>query len=395
MTRILLFVVFSALLGILQSCSSSLELPEPSTLAVSPLVSVTSGLSIQPSIERKTISEMDSSATISLALVGDIMLGTDYPENVLADDDGISLLQAMTPYLQDADIAFGNLEGVLMDGGEPRKACRDPDNCYLFRSPSRYVSYLREAGFDVMSLANNHARDFGEDGRTMSMSVLASAGIRHSGRQGDVASWVVKGRRVALIAFAPFIGSHDFLDIELARQQVHELSQTHDIVLVSMHAGAEGLDALHVVNENEFYRGEDRGNSVEFAHAVIDSGADLVVGHGPHVPRALEYYKGRLIAYSLGNFCTFWGISVGETRGLAPVLRVNLDAHGQFLEGQIVSAMQVRPNGPVIDESHAAARLMAKLSQEDFPGSPLTISSYGLVQQERASSTSVASREIQ
>ncbi|MDH5570885.1 MAG: CapA family protein, partial [Gammaproteobacteria bacterium] len=198
---------------------------------------------------------------ISLALVGDIMLGTDYPKNVLADDDGESLLDAVNPYLQSADITFGNLEGVLLDGGLPEKACKNPDNCHLFRSPSHYAQHLLKAGFDVMSLANNHARDFGELGRTNSMQALSQAGILHSGREGDVAIWEVKGKKIALIAFAPFIGSHDFLDLNRAKQQVQALSQTCDIVIVSMHAGAEGLDATHLPFAKEFYHGEDRGDS--------------------------------------------------------------------------------------------------------------------------------------
>ncbi|MDH5571839.1 MAG: CapA family protein, partial [Gammaproteobacteria bacterium] len=126
--------------------------------------------------------------------------------------------------------------------------------------------------------------------------------------------------------------------------------------------------------------GEDRGDSVSFARAVIDSGADLVIGHGPHVPRALEYYKNRLIAYSLGNFCTYWGISVNEAKGLAPILQVELDENGRFLTGQIVSAIQVRPKGPVPDPQHSAAKLMAELTRTDFPDSGLSISGEGRIE---------------
>ncbi len=316
---------------------------------------------------------------ISINLVGDMMLGTNFPENVLADDDGVSLLQTVSPFLRDADITFGNLEGVLLDEGEPEKSCLLPENCYLFRSPSHYVNYLSEAGFDVMSLANNHARDFGEAGLHASMTTLASAGIRHSGPHGDVASWDVKGRRVALIAFAPFIGSHDMLDEDKARELVDELSQQHDIVIVSVHAGAEGPESMHIPFAKELYRGEDRGDVNRFARVVIDAGADLVVGHGPHVPRALHLYRGRMIAYSLGNFCTFWGISVDEARGLAPILRVELDQQGRFLQGQITSFLQVRPYGPVLDPQHRAARLMAELTEADFPDSSLLISAEGQI----------------
>ncbi|MDH3861247.1 MAG: CapA family protein, partial [Gammaproteobacteria bacterium] len=122
---------------------------------------------------------------ITIASVGDMMIGTDFPQNHLPDDDGVSFLAHVTPTLSAADIAFGNLEGVLMDGGEPVKKCSNPSACYLFRSPTRYAEHYREAGFDVLSLANNHARDFGEEGRTSSMEAIAAAGMHHSGRVDD------------------------------------------------------------------------------------------------------------------------------------------------------------------------------------------------------------------
>lgn len=328
--------------------------------------------------------------TLKLAAVGDIMLGTDYPRDHLPPDDGRELLAAIIPVLQRADIAFGNLEGTLLDGGEPVKQCQNPERCYLFRSPARYAQTLQQAGFDVMSLANNHARDFGEEGRSASMQALQQAGIQHSGRIGDIASWTVKGQRIALIAFAPFKNSHDMLDISAAQILVAGLEAEHDIVLVSIHGGAEGLDALHLPFANEFYYGEDRGNVVTFAHAVIEAGADVVLGHGPHVPRALELYQGRLIAYSLGNFCTYYGISVSGLKGLAPVLEINITADGEFIDGRIISARQQRPSGPQPDDTHEAARLMSTLTRADFPETPLSISETGMITEVRHATTSAA-----
>jgi len=317
---------------------------------------------------------------LRVVAVGDMMLGTDFPDNHLPDEGSVDLLSEMQPVLQQADVTFGNLEGTLMDGGEPVKICQRRDRCYLFRSPSRFAAQFQQAGFDVLSLANNHARDFGEEGRDASMQALDAVGIHHSGRQGDVASWQVKGRRLALVAFAPFRNSHDMLDLASASELVTSVAQQHDIVMVSMHAGAEGADADHVPFMSEYYYGEDRGDVVAFAHAVIDAGADLVIGHGPHVPRALELYHGRLVAYSLGNFSTYYGISVVADKGLAPVLEVELDGQGGFIEGRIVSARQVRPRGPLPDASHAAARRIKFLTESDFPETPLRISDDGKIQ---------------
>ena len=307
--------------------------------------------------------------TLSIAAVGDMMLGTDYPQNHLPDDDGVSFLQAVTPWLSTADITFGNLEGVLLDGGEPAKICKNPNACYLFRSPTRYVQHFVAAGFDVMSLANNHARDFGEEGRSSSMQALADAAIRHSGREGDFASFKAKGLSIALLAFSVTKESNLLHDYELAASLVAAHAANHDIVIVSFHGGAEGLNVERLPFAEEEYFGEPRGDVVNFSRMMVDAGADLVLGHGPHVVRAMEYYKERLIAYSLGNFATYYGISVEGNRGIAPILVTTLDREGRFIEGQIHSTVQIRPGGPVPDEEQRALKLIQQLSKQDF-GSP-------------------------
>jgi hypothetical protein len=347
--------------------------------------------SVTPTIPSTAPKPLPEPVYIQLAAVGDIMLGTDYPQEYLPPNDGRQLLAAMSPILQRADIAFGNLEGTLLDGGEPVKQCQNPDRCYLFRSPARYAVNFQQAGFDVISLANNHARDFGEEGRSASMQALGQVGIQHSGRMGDIASWSVKGQRIALIAFAPFKNSHDMLDVSAAQDLVARVKAEHEIVLVSFHGGAEGLDALRIPFANEFYYGEDRGNVVEFGHAVIDAGADVVLGHGPHVPRALELYQGRLIAYSLGNFCTYYGISVAGLKGLAPVLEITITGNGEFVGGRIISARQQRPLGPQPDASHEAARLMKTLTEQDFPNTSLSVDATGIITKHTVPTTTARS----
>ena len=317
---------------------------------------------------------------ISITSVGDIMLGTNFPDNRLAPNDGSLLLNAMTPILNKADITFGNLEGVLLEGGTPAKKCKNSSSCYVFRSPPYYAKYLKKAGFDVLSLANNHARDFGEEGRIASMQALDSVQLRHTGRVGDIARWKIKGSVVTVIAYAPFGGSHDLLDIPLASKQIQELAKSSDLIIVSMHAGAEGNDVQHVPFKNEIFYSEDRGDVVKFSHAVIDAGADLVIGHGPHVARAMELYKNRLIAYSLGNFLTYQGIRITGENGIAPVLNVTLSPDGKFKQGQIISARQYRPEGTLLDKKGEAAQIIEKLTKEDFPETPITFFNDGLFQ---------------
>jgi len=310
-----------------------------------------------------------SNSRISIASVGDMMLGTDYPENHLPDDDGLSFLAKVTPILTAADLTFGNLEGVLLDGGVPGKKCSNPNACYLFRSPARYVQHYKAAGFDVMSLANNHARDFGEEGRLASMQTLSAAGLGHSGLEGDFASTVINGLRVAVMAYAVTLNSNLVLDYEIAAETVARFSATHDIVIISFHAGAEGRDVMHLPFAEETYFGEMRGDVVRFARLMVDVGADLVIGHGPHVVRAMEVYKDRLIAYSLGNFATYYGISVEGDKGVAPILVTTLDGDGKFINGRIHSTIQLRPAGPSMDPQNRALRLLRDLSHQDF-GTP-------------------------
>ena len=307
-----------------------------------------------------------STKRISIAAVGDMMLGTDYPENHLPDDDGVGFLRHVTTLLSDADVTFGNLEGVLVDGGEPGKKCSNPNACYLFRSPSRYVDHYVNAGFDVLSLANNHARDFGEEGRLASMETLAAADIHHSGLEGDYASFTVDDLSIAVLAFAVTRNSNMMLDYDIAADTVAEHAANHDIVVVSFHGGAEGRDVTRLPFAEEEYFGEPRGDVVKFSRMVVDAGADLVIGHGPHVVRAVERYKDRLIAYSLGNFATYYGISVEGIKGLAPILVATLDGEGRFIEGKIHSTIQLRPDGPSIDEENGALNLIRSLSIRDF-----------------------------
>ncbi|MEL6869758.1 MAG: CapA family protein [Pseudomonadota bacterium] len=314
---------------------------------------------------------------LSIAAVGDMMLGTDFPDPRLADDDGAGLLAAVTPWLRAADIAFGNIEGVLMDGGEPAKRCSNPRACYLFRSPARYAQWYADAGFDVVSFANNHARDFGEEGRTASMQHVAALGMHHSGRVGDIARWQQDGLSFALIAFAVTRNSNSMLEIVPAAREVALLAAEHDIVLVSFHGGAEGLGALRLPFDEEIYYNEPRGNVVAFARAMVDAGADLVLGHGPHVVRAMERYRDRLIAYSLGNFATYFGISVAGLKGIAPVLSVRINGFGEFIDGRIYSTRQPRPQGPQLDPSQTALRVIRALSVADFGDSGITFDDDG------------------
>lgn len=310
--------------------------------------------------------------------VGDMMLGTNYPAGHLPPNDGKNLLDSVRDILMDADVTFGNAEGTYAGNKGKVKKCGNPKVCYAFRSPIHYAQYLKDAGFDMVSIANNHSGDFGDEGRKISMQALDSAQLKYAGLLICPTTIFVKDSiRYGLAAFAPNSGTVSIKDIDGAKKIVEELAGVSDVVIVSFHGGGEGRTNQHVTRDTEMYIGENRGNVYEFSHAVIDAGADVVFGHGPHVTRAVELYKDRLICYSLGNFATYSRFSLTAESGVAPVVKVYTDTVGKFLKGKIYPIKQVGEGIPMPDETRWALRLIQELTKADFPGTPLTITDEG------------------
>jgi poly-gamma-glutamate capsule biosynthesis protein CapA/YwtB (metallophosphatase superfamily) len=307
---------------------------------------------------------------ITVAAVGDVMMGSTFPDEtggMLPPQDGALLFAEVQPLLAAADVAFGNLEGPLVDGGTSEKCAHaKPGRCYAFRTPTRYALHLQDAGFRVMSVANNHAGDFGEEGRTSTRRALDMVGIQYAGAPGEVARLDVRGTKVALVAFSTSGGTNDLRDLVEAARIVREAAAQADVVIVSFHGGGEGADRQHVLPGKEEFLGEDRGDLRAFARTVVDAGADLVIGHGPHVVRGMEVQHGRLVAYSLGNFATYGGMNLTGPNGLTLVLEVRLARDGAFLGGRIHPARQERPGGPKLDPEGAIVPLVRDLSRADF-----------------------------
>ncbi len=323
-----------------------------------------------------------SETLISIIGVGDMMLGTNYPsKSYLPPNDGNDLLADVRDILKNADVTFGNLEGTMFDGEGTPKTCKDMSKCYVFRTPASYVRHFTDAGFDVLSLANNHSGDFGPVGRKGTKEVLKAAGIEFAGLAGtdETAIFERSGCKFGFCAFAPNVGTCDIRDIPRAKQIVASLKKQCDIVIVSFHGGAEGADHQNVPKRGETYLGENRGDVHAFAHAVIDAGADVVFGHGPHVTRAIELYKGRIIAYSLGNFCTYGRFSLSGPAGIAPILKVYTDKTGAFVKGEIIPTYQQKTHGPKIDPDKRVIAKIKELTAKDFPDTPLDISPDGKI----------------
>ena len=311
-----------------------------------------------------------------------MMLGTNYPsKNYLPANGGDDLLRPLHDVLQNADVTFGNLEGVMFDGDGTAKRCRDMSKCYVFRSPASYIKHYVNAGFDVLSLANNHSGDFGPAGRRGTKAVLRNAGIAYAGLVGtdETAIFERNGVTYGFAAFAPNSGTCDVRNIPRAKEIVASLNDQCDIVIVSFHGGAEGASHQNVPKKRETYLGENRGDVYKFAHAVIDAGADVVFGHGPHVTRSIELYKDRFITYSMGNFCTYGRFNLRGAAGIAPVYKITTNRNGAFVSGEITPTYQQKTHGPKIDPQKRVITKIIELTHADFPDSQLGIAPDGYI----------------
>lgn len=315
----------------------------------------------------------------TVAIVGDIMMGTTFPETRLPSYGGTRLFEDCRDILLRADIAAGNLEGVLCEGGESTKKVVE-GRSYAFRMPREYVKLLDDAGFDFMSIANNHTRDFGNHGMSSTMHLLDSAGIGYAGLpECGFAVRKSGGLTFGFCAFGHNSHTLNHTDSSTVRRIVSSARAGCDILIVSFHGGAEGAEMSHLPYGRETYLGEDRGNLRELAHMCVDLGADIVFGHGPHVTRGIEVYRDKFIAYSLGNFCTPYGINIGGINGYAPLMEIRISRDGKFRSGTIHSFIQYPGTGPRRDPTGIVASHIARLTEEDFENPGVSIGADGTV----------------
>jgi hypothetical protein len=313
--------------------------------------------------------------TVTFAAVGDTMLGNS-PE--LPAEPG-SYLAAVKGQLR-GDVVFGNLEGTLTDVSSSPK-CGGPSggDCFAFRTPPSYARHLASAGFTVMNDANNHSYDFGAAGLDQTIAALHGAGIAQTGLPGQITVVKAGGEKVAFVGFAPYSLTASLLDLPAARTLIRRAARRAKLVVVAIHAGAEGTDAQHVSGSEEHYLGEDRGNPRRFARMAVRSGADLVLGSGPHVLRGMEIFRDRLIAYSLGNFSGFHNFDTAGVLGASAILHVALEPDGAFRSGRIASVRLIDAGRPVPDPSGEGARLIRRLSREDLGDGAVRIGGKGRI----------------
>jgi hypothetical protein len=324
-----------------------------------------------------------------MAFVGDINLGTATLPDGVPPNDGRGLLNRARPALS-GDLVVGNFEGVLADSGtsskclmrapptkrRPRHGQSPSDtliarpNCYAFRTPIALAGRLVEAGFTHLNLANNHANDLGAAGRASTERTLDSLGITYYGPLSHIVLDTVRRgdsvTTVGIVGFTTYPFAYDLLDIERSAAVVDSIRPQVDLLIVTFHGGAEGVRALRTGEAAESLGSEPRGDLRRWARAVIDAGADAVIGHGPHVLRGMEFYRGHLIAYSLGNFLTYRGFNLEGPLGVTGVLQMEFTGLGALRRARLVPMVQVPQQGPAPDPDRSALQLIRRLSDQDF-----------------------------
>jgi Bacterial capsule synthesis protein PGA_cap len=312
--------------------------------------------------------------TVSIAAVGDIAMGRD---GYLPPAGGAALFSQVRHLLR-GDIVLGNLEQALTESGTSKCGENDTD-CFAFRTPPSTAAALAGAGFTVLNLANNHAYDYGQAGQDDTVAALESAGLEHTGLVDELPRVLKRPVRVVVLGFGFYSTAESILDIPRAENLVQEADRWADVVVVTFHGGAEGQDATRVPRGMETYLGEERGDLRAFSHAVVNAGADLVVGHGPHVLRGMEWYRERLIAYSLGNFAGNHTFLIDGPGGVGAVLRVKLRADGSWVKGTLAPTALVGDGTAVPDPAEAAHGVVRELSKKDFGPRAMQVSLTGVL----------------
>lgn len=282
--------------------------------------------------------------------------------------DPRTLLGPVAPHLRSPDLMVVNLEGTLGSRGLSKCQRWKVRDCHSFQAPADYArTVFADFGIDAVNTANNHSYDYGDVGQADTRKALAGAGVAASGGVDEVTVVDVRGTRVALVGFATYGWGADLRDAAQVRGLVRRARAGADVVVVMLHAGAEGTDAARTPDRVEWHLGENRGNSRAVAHLAIDEGADLVVGSGPHVVRGMELYRGRLVAYSLGNLVGYGGaFQVSGDLALSGILQVRLHPDGTFDSARLVP-LRIGSDGiPRPDRTAGTLRRVKELSRADF-----------------------------
>lgn len=294
-----------------------------------------------------------------------------------------SLLAPLRPLVADADVLLLNVETAIGGGPFTPKCGRASKNCFAFRGDPDAAPALRSLAAPgtvvVGNVANNHARDAGNENVRTTIAHLARAGILATG-DDTLATPVIlpDGTTIGILGFYTSTETPDVRDISAVRRHVQRAVEMYGTVIVTAHMGAEGVGAQRTRDATEYFLESriDRGNPVAFARAALDAGAALVIGHGPHVLRAVEWRDDRLVLYSLGNLATYGPFNLLEPMNRGAIACVDLSGR-QVVGAELRPTVQLAPGIVKSDPSARALKLMDSLSVLDFPATGGRIDSRG------------------
>jgi hypothetical protein len=367
--RYVLPIVLGASLGVVAFTFASRAHRAPAAMRLTPTV---------PANPKAKAKPKPKPVPIELTAVGDMTFGT---AGVTPPGGAAALLAHVAGSLR-SDLTVGNLETTLGSGGTAK--CRPgATDCYSFQAPASTAHALKRLGFGAVNLANNHSNDYGADGQAQTGAALRVARLPYTGRPGMTRYVKVNGVKVALLGFAPYDYDDDLLDAPAAVARVRVAAARADLVVVFIHAGAEGAEHQHMRSGMEMFLGEKRGDAIAFAHAVVAAGADLVLGSGPHVLRAMEWYRGRLIAYSLGNFSGYHTLGIHGPTSVSGILHLTINSDGTFADGTLIAVRLVGHGTPMLDAGRTAVKTLNALGRADFPRSEVRMAPTGRLQPQK------------
>lgn len=327
---------------------------------------------------------MDPRSDVRICAGGDVTLGTNLDtawsrRKAAATGDATgalhtpeALIGPLRPLMRGADIVIVNVEGAIGDGPVTDPKCDlTRQNCYLLRAPSeaaRAIRHLADSGSVVVAnVANNHLHDAGAAGVAATLAALDSAGVLVTGADTvPTVAVTARGDTVAVLGFSVW-SDPSVSDLDAVRRLVANAIDHYGRVVVTAHFGAEGRAAQRTPNTTERYVGEDRGNPVAFSHAAVEAGATVVIGHGPHVLRAIEWWNSALILYSMGNLINYGPFGLAPPMNRGAVVCATLDSAGLPRDVVLRATRQPMPGTVLPDSTNRARALVDSLSRLDFP----------------------------
>lgn len=292
---------------------------------------------------------------ITIGWVGDMVPNQDVEYNE-------TVFLGVESQLQKPDLMIGNLEGTFALPDRTTKCVYLSTMCHAFAGDPSFAYALRAAGFDFVSLVNNHSYDFMREGLEDTETVLKEAGIPFVSPTQPTASITIKDKRIGILGLSSTEPAQTINDYDFITGQVMALKQTNDFVIVIFHGGAEGADKTAVPGTNEYVGSEDRGNVELMARTAIDAGADLILGSGPHVLRKIEVYNRGVIAYSLGNFVGSGKLTTTGILGISGIMTATLEERTPTTY-DFTSIQLSRDGVPSLDFLNQGEQLITSLSQ--------------------------------